>query len=228
MDPLVFWHGSTSNSWDPHEPIRPSKKGRAEHGPGIYLTSSYQTARGYAKGGGSVMRVTLSPSLGWIEDASVSISDAKALISSLARLGKKRQFLFDDVDRIAHRMAPRLGGDKIPAQSLVNILVNSDALIGPNSPAVASFLVGRGIDAELTSPPLGSYGGSREQWLVLYNPKKIIRATPVSSKDVAISDYDLPGVAKRASGAVEASSLVPAAAVGAVIGAGIVHFASRR
>ncbi|HQY61120.1 MAG TPA: hypothetical protein PK141_06990 [Polyangiaceae bacterium] len=47
--PLVFWHGS--RAWHGPPTVRPGRAKRSEGGPGIYLTTSYRTASGYAKGG---------------------------------------------------------------------------------------------------------------------------------------------------------------------------------
>lgn len=175
MRPIQLWHGA--HNWQGPPQVRGARKGHAEAGPGLYLTTSYQTARKYARGGGATLRVTLDADLGWLEDATLSLADAVAFVQALRRCGQ-RTALVRDLRAYAVRLAPRLGGDTIHASALVNLAVNADAAHGDNGVLLAGFLVEHGIDASL------HLATSTEDWVVVFNPKKILGVERVGAGDV--------------------------------------------
>lgn len=183
--PLVLWHGS--RAWSGPPTVRPGRAKRSEGGPGIYLTTSYRTASGYAKGGGVVQRVTLSPTVRWLEEATLRVPDVRAFLESRPRLPKRAEIHSDITANVA-RMAGRLDPDLIHAEVLVNVMVNRDALKGEHGPALAEFLTRHGIDASHAK------SGHDEDWVVVFNPAVILRMDPAPARSVAGDQYDLPRV----------------------------------
>jgi len=176
--PIVLWHGA--HRWQAPPEVRPASPTTAEHGPGIYMTTSSETAREFAKGGGSLIRFELSPTLTLIEDVSVPLSDALDFVRSRSRLRRRRE-LEADLERVASRYRQGYiqrgtyqGGPlTLPAAVLVNLFVNYRSITGAHGPALAHFLVEHGADADVV--PQG-----RDDWLVLFNPKKILNWRVVS------------------------------------------------
>lgn len=156
---MILFHGG--QRWEGSAEVRPHRKGHAEHGPGIYLTTSWQTANKYAKGGGSVYRVDVSPPTIWADKAKISAVDAVEF--GLLTLGKGKKFkLFSEaVARVALRT-----GDEIPAEALIAISVNNDLSHGKPGIALARFLSERGIGASRVS--MGN-----EDYVVVHDPKLI-------------------------------------------------------
>jgi len=158
---LVLWHGS--QDWEGPGAVRKAKTGSIMHGPGLYLTTSADTARKYAKGGGSVIRIELELPIRWLSTAKMPTADAVAFLRELPRL-RHRKELLEDLKRAAARHGD--GGEVWPGVVL-NLMSNADAIKGDQGPALARFLVENGVDAELVQR-------STEDWVVLYNPDKIV------------------------------------------------------
>jgi hypothetical protein len=173
---LVLWHGG--QRWDGPPEVKPAKKGTHEHGPGLYLTTSASTARKYAKGGGSIIRVELDPDLTWLEGALISASSMTWWLKSRERL-RNRQKVIDDLAATSQR----LNRDVIPASVLVNLMVNHEAITGGHGPALAQLLSARGIDASLVRQ-------GNEDWVVLFNPARIVSWKKVPAGET----NDLPRV----------------------------------
>ena len=57
MNTLTLWHGGRALEHDYKKSL--PAKGLWEHGPGLYLTTSYLRAKQYAKGGGTTYSVTV-------------------------------------------------------------------------------------------------------------------------------------------------------------------------
>ena len=214
ISPLVFWHGSQSSSWSPREDIRPAKKGRTEAGPGIYLTTSYERARSYAKGGGTVFLVEVDPRIRWIDSVRLDLSEASRLVESLKITKAEKSRVIARLEALSERMKTP---NEVPASSLVNLLVNGDSLVGANGPTVARFLSSHGVDASADTSP----SRSDEHWIVIHNPKMILSATPTKSKDVSLDRYDLPF--KKPSGVIVAASGLPIIILAGLAGASFVH-----
>ena len=176
--PILLYHGA--QRWDGPPTIVAHRRGHAEHGPGIYLTTSYETAAKYAKGGGSVYRVALHPRTRWISGVNLPHAETAAWIEGLPRLRRKREIL-DGIRRFVARV-----GDPFPADVLVNWFVNEGVSSGQHGPSLAAFLVEHGADASLTAPSWGSgTGGAQEEdWVVVFNPAVIQSITKVPARDV--------------------------------------------
>lgn len=156
--PITLYHGS--RRWSGPPQIQKGGKGRTEHGPGIYLTTSAERARRYGK----VMRVTLAEDLRMIEDATLPRAEALAY----ARTMRKRAKMVADLEWSIAKLRPN---QDLPASHLVNLAVNNEALGGAEAPRMAAWLSGRGIDASLVTWGDDIHG---EDWLVVFNPEKIL------------------------------------------------------
>ena len=158
-----------------------------EHGPGIYLTTEYATARKYAKGGGVTLRFSLDPDLGWLEDAPLlPVAQVVAWVAAQPKLPARAAVLAG-----VAKVSGRLGGDFLPADSLVAIMVNHDAMPGAVGPSLAAFLVGLGIDASHVQ------ANAREDWVIVFNPRKILKVERLSAQDVPTTAWSAPRVTRR-------------------------------
>jgi hypothetical protein len=176
MEPIVLYHGA--QRWQGPPRLQPAGKNKSEMGSGLYLTTSYATARKYAKGGGVIMRFFLSPDLTFANNTKVSLLAAKGFLRSLPRLRGRDAVLAD-----LEKGAERVGGEPF-AYMLENLMLFHGGLKGDKGPALASFLVEQGIDASLVSH-------SAEDWVVLYNLDKILSYGRVSPEE---ADYDRPRI----------------------------------
>lgn len=125
------------------------------------MTTSVDTARTYAKGGGSLVRFEIDPGIVLIEDVRVSLADAVQFARSRPRLRERSEIIKDlEVN------ASRKRDGQISAEVLLNLLVNYRSITGEHGPALARFFVDHGIDAAAVMRGL-------DDWLVLFNPKAV-------------------------------------------------------
>lgn len=119
-----------------------------------------------------MLRFELDPATTVIEGHTIDFREMVRFLEDTPRI-RSRKKIIEDVYR-AHQRTLR---DQLPAETLVNLMVNHDALTGAASPALARFLVDRGIDSIVTSP---SFGGD-EIWVVLMNADRVRRVTDLTS-----------------------------------------------
>ncbi len=181
-----MWHGS--QRWEGKPEVRAHKRGHAEAGAGIYTTTSYETARKYAKGGGAVIRFELEPDIRWLEEARISPAEIVAFVHA-ERGMKKRKEIIADIERVAARTP----GRDISAATIVNLMVNHEAIAGTPGQSLAAFLVAHGIDASHDRR-------GNEDWVVIFNPAKIRSTKVIAAKDIAVADYDLPRIQRGSKG----------------------------
>jgi len=175
--PLVVYTGASV--WEGRPYIKESRKGRSEHGPGLYFTTRLQTARKYAKGRGAVLRVEIDPSFTWLEDATRNIATLVHWVEGRRGLRKKQQIIEDLWDRAGRGLAHHEGR----VSSLVNLMVNYNAITGEHGPALAEFLASLGIGASHVKQ-------SGEDWVVLFDPSKVLSWRRVGPDDAE----DLPSI----------------------------------
>jgi len=185
-DRLVLYTGA--QVWEGPPRIRPSRKGRYEHGPGLYFTTSLSTARKYAKGRGVVLRVEIDPRFTWLEDALLPTDGVIEWLETYPRLRRRREMI-EDVLRSTKRTESRTGPGLTRASVLVNLAVNNEVLSGETGPALAEFLASHGIGASLVTNPTGR--GREEDWVVLFDPSKVISWERVGPDE---DEWDLPSV----------------------------------
>jgi hypothetical protein len=183
---MILYHGA--QRWSGLPMIMPHRQGEAEHGPGIYFTTSWETAKKYSKGSGSVYRMTIDNPRSWVEDSDIPLSEVIPFINNTLR-GKKALAVKNSIERVAARLKTGM----IPASVLVNTFVNNDVASGQAGPPLAEFLVNHGIDASLVHQ-------GADDWVVLFNPKLIQRVEKLSSKEVNAPgfQFDLPRISKVA------------------------------
>jgi hypothetical protein len=179
---IELWHGG--KRWDGRPEVRPSKQGRYECGPGIYLSTNYSTARKYATGGKVVTRVSLADNIGWLERTKLPLKELLHYLDTAPRLPRREAVKRDFLERQDRRsLAPN---DLCDVARLVNTLINEELLAGKLGVHLAEWLTSKGIDASLHSPRVG------EQWVIVFNPAAIKKHTATSPSSVALADYELP------------------------------------
>jgi predicted small metal-binding protein len=176
---IKVWHGA--QRWEGSPEIRGHKEGNYEAGPGIYTTTRYMTARKYAKGGGSVLLMTLSPNLSFADDVKIPLADMLDYIKN-TRMKAKKEIAADLIDH-----AKRTHNENIGANILINLVVNWRAGSGEAGRSLAHFLASHGVDAALERQ-------SGEDWLVVINPKIIMSAKKMAASDVKSDMFDLPRI----------------------------------
>jgi len=176
---VKFYHGGTA--WKFNKPIvMPTKKGRWECGPGIYMSTSYNRAKDYAGGNKIVQLIEIDANkITLPNEVKVELNDVMNLISSI-RIKNRQQLTQDLKNRF------KKGHDR--ADTVINLLVNNEALSGDGGPIVAKWLSDHGITADFNR----FYS---EEWLIVFDPSIIIKATKVDPKSVKNDfEFDLPMV----------------------------------
>lgn len=181
--PIEMWHGS--RRWDGNPEVRAPKKGRYEAGPGIYMTTNFQTAQRYAKGGGSMMLFHLDPSLKFAHDVLIPKHEAISFVKSAKGI-RNRDKIISDIESNSSRR----NSDSVSAEVINNLFVNHEAASGNAGLQLVDFLKGKGVDA-IFHPH-----SSQEHWIALINPKKVLKWFKMASKDVPTDRYNLPMVKK--------------------------------
>jgi hypothetical protein len=171
---MNFWHGG---NLDDYGDAIAQKNGRYEYGPGLYITTHYDTARKYAKGSRKLYLVTVENGTE-ISKAYLDEDKVRDFVSSYVIGSKKKGILT--------RMERYFVDGKIKANTFNVILLNNKAIKPSNTINLRSFLVDNGIDYEIVLNPFG-WG---ETMMVLYNMNKIVNVIKVGSSD-KIYVYDL-------------------------------------
>jgi hypothetical protein len=171
---MQFWHGG---NLDDYNDIIAQKNGRYEYGPGLYLTTHYDTAKKYAKGSRKFYLI--------------SVEKGNDINKSILNLDLVKDFIFKYVIKnkqkeILQRIEKYNIDNTIKAYIFNNILLNEKALSPKNTSNLRQFLIDNGIDYEIVDNPFG-WG---EKMMVLYNMKKIKDVKIISPKD-KIEKYDL-------------------------------------
>lgn len=173
---LKFWHGA--HRWEGDPKLHPAKPENYQCGPGLYLTTRYETARKYAKGGGQTVLVELDSNTCLLEDATLTLPEMLEGLASLPRV-KDRKGLIADLKRSAERHARRNGEAPevvlLPAYYLMNYCINARTLGGESGPALAKWYANKGIDASVT-PQSGD-----EEWLTVFNMDKVVSCLPMKA-----------------------------------------------
>jgi len=171
---LTLWHGG--NLEFAQENIS-HKGGRWEHGPGLYLTTHYDTARKYAKGSRKLYRIVIKQGTN-ITDVDIPMSAVNEFIDNYFIKSRKK----DVVDRIENRIKD----NKINADTFLNIVFNEQAIKNTDTDKLRDFLVKQGVDYSIVDNAFGW----NERMVVLFNMRNIVSKERVTPKE-KIEIYDL-------------------------------------
>jgi len=150
------------------------KSKRWEYGPGLYLTSHYDTAATYAKGSRKLYEVTIEEGVE-LDDAKLDLDTGLEFINTYVTARKRRA--------IIDRIETKVKDGKFPSYMIVNLIINDKAIKPSKSGVLREFLVDNGIDYNI----IGNAFGWGETMLVLYNFDKVVNI------EVANKSYqDLP------------------------------------
>jgi hypothetical protein len=129
-----------------------------------------------------VLRVEIDPSFTWLEDPKATVStEIVGNWLTLQRGMRRKDQIWKDVVYCGPLGTTRFS-------TLVNLMVNYDALTGKWGPALAKFLAVMGIGASHVTM------SGTEDWVVLFDPTKILRWQRVSTEE---SEWELPSVRGR-------------------------------
>lgn len=186
---INLWHGGRDLHLSYHKP-KVCAKGRWEHGPGLYLTTHYETARKYAKGGGTTYKVELE--LGnHIKNIDIHIDNVLYFVKKNVIKSKQK----DIIDDLHNNMKRSQTMAFINAEVIVNLCVNYEALKGEQTVELNRFLVENNVDYGTEN----NFGGRGETVCVVYNLDKIKKVKAIKSQDVLLTDYELifPSISKK-------------------------------
>lgn len=173
-DTLTFWHGGDLDARESHVTHR---SGRSEYGPGLYLTTSYGTAKSYAKGTRKLYLVVVQKGND-MADANLPEQMVHEFIMQNVVTSKRK---------VVMEQLKKWGRDgAISADIFNNIMVNENAVRTSNMHTLRQFYIDQGIDYAITS----NIGGDGGKMMVLFNMKKIIDVTRVMPGDT-IGTFDL-------------------------------------
>jgi hypothetical protein len=178
---VVLWHGGRDVEYS-YDEVRSHKGGRWEHGPGLYLTTSYTTASKYAKGGGKLYKVTVNLTGNEMDDVVIPFDDMADFVKRFV-VGSKRPDMITD---LKNNMA-RTKTDGVRAAVLVNLCLNYGAIQNTKTSVLRQFLIDHGVDYSVVN----NYGGSHETVVVVINPK-IIKKVEIIPASTVKDNFNLP------------------------------------
>jgi hypothetical protein len=177
---MILWHGGRDLEYS-FQKIIPSKSKRWEFGPGLYVTTHYETARKYAKGGGSVYKVEFDLGTN-IKDINVPIDIVSNFVNSYV-IGKHKKPILEDLH---NNMKKRDTIGFVNAEVILNLMINYDAVSSKNTVALNKFLVDLGADYVIGD----RFGGRNETIFCLLNKEKIKKVKKTTSKEVSVHEYE--------------------------------------
>lgn len=161
---ILGWHGG--QRWHDAPEIRAPRAGRYEHGCGIYLTNVWGRASEYAKGGKSVMRVTMEAE----RPAPRPVPHDEVLEFIKTCPGLRNHTRIADYVR-EHRR------ERFHPEYLNNLCINEQSLTAVSAPLVARWLTEHGMPLGISR--IGTKNGVTEEWMVVFDPSIIVRAEVV-------------------------------------------------
>ena len=164
---LTLWHGG--NLEYGQENVS-HKGGRWEHGPGLYLTTHYDTARKYSKGSRKLYRVVVKKGTN-IQDVNLPVSAVMDFAENYFIKSKRKE--------VVSRIEKRINNNTINADTFLNIVFNEQAIKNTDTDKLRIFLVKNGVDYSIVDNAFG-WG---ERMIVLFNMKNIVSKTIVKPKD---------------------------------------------
>ena len=195
----TFWHGA--RRWEGPPAILPPKKGR-DCGPGICVTTSFDHAQSFAKRGGAVRKIVMTPRL-VLEEAALSLNDAMDFVTTVVSKAKQgdvleRMMVRANKMRLDDRVLLGTDNEHISAEMLVILCINDDLALGSKGLALAEFLVEQGIDCSFDMEKNNQHSGT------IFNPQIIHSWAHIKSVDLGDTAPELPSPARQRELALEA------------------------
>lgn len=162
---VTLWHGGRNLESDYLE-FPAHRKGSWEHGPGLYLTANRDVAAKYAKGGNAMYRVTVDLQRN-IDDVTLTIPDVQDFIKTFVVGRQRNEFM-----ELAERSMRRRQLDRIPAEVMINLGLNMNAIQNSKTGEFRRWLVGHGV-GYVDVPNYGGWGVEKGQVYVIVDPKLI-------------------------------------------------------
>lgn len=184
MNTLTLWHGGRDLEHN-YKAFQSSRKGKWEHGPGIYLTTHYERAFSYAKGGGKTYLVEFKEGNN-IDNVQLSLSSVYEFVNTYV-IKKKAKEVIDCIKENSSRTS---NNDTIRASYFLNIMINFDAIMPAKTHYLNKFLVDNGADYSVVN----HFGGRPETVFVIFNNNIIHKVKPVPAKEVLLNQWELPVV----------------------------------
>lgn len=181
MNTLTLWHGGRDLEHN-YRSFQTSRKGKWEHGPGIYLTTHYERAYSYAKGGGKTYLVEFKEGNN-IDNVNLSLSFVYEFINSYV-VKKKAKEVIDCIKENSNRLS---NDDTIKASYFLNIMINFDAIMPSKTYHLNKFLVDNGADYSIVN----HFGGREETVFVIFNNDIIHKVKSVPAKEVSLNQWEL-------------------------------------
>jgi hypothetical protein len=172
---LTLWHGGNLEFGQDNVS---HKGGRWEHGPGLYLTTHYDTARKYSKGSRKLYQIVIRKG--------TNIRDVEIPMDKVTEFGDL-YFIKSKKKDALERINKRVKDAKINADTFLNIVFNEQAIKNTDTDKLRVFLVQQGVDYSIVDNAFGWH----ERMVVLFNMKSIVSKRIVSSKE-KIETFDLP------------------------------------
>lgn len=171
---MSFWHGG---DLDEREGRIVHKGGRAEYGPGLYLTSNYSTAKMYAKGSKKLYMVVVQQGND-MEDVRFPEENAKLFVMANVMANKRKAVL--------EQVMKWMNEGSVSANLFNNIMINEGAIKTSDQHKLRQFYVDNGVDYLITGNIL--HNG---RMMVLFNMDKIVSVKRVMPNDT-IEVFEFP------------------------------------
>jgi hypothetical protein len=173
---MSLWHGG--NLEDAYDDTISHKKGRWEYGPGLYLTTQYDTASKFAKGSRKFYMITVKKGTD-LKDVQLPMTVIQEFVNEYVIKNKRKDFM-QATDR-------HVKDGKMNAEVFLNIIINHQSINSKDTNQLRNFFVRNGIDYSTVD---NAYGWG-ERMIVLFNMKNMIGKVQVKPGD-KIETYDLP------------------------------------
>lgn len=180
MKVIDLWHGGRNLEYS-YKEFGGTRNKKWEYGPGLYLTTHYERARSYAKGGGTTYLVTIEEGNN-LENVMVDIAELNEFVLSHVIRSKQKRILKDLHRNFEYSNNPPY----IHLNILLNLIINDEAILNTKTHILNNFLVEKGADYSLVK----NYGGRNETVLVIFNREKIKKVKATKAAEVDLTDYE--------------------------------------
>ncbi len=164
--------------YDPRGKPAGTSISRQEYGPGLYLTTHYDTAAKYAKGSRKLWQVVISQGTD-SDSVKIPFEDVKAFLVTYGVASKRRA--------VPEYFARLVGKGMLTGTTFLNVITNEELVPTRYQEVLRQFLVDHGVDYRIEDNAYGWH----ERMVVLFNMNKIVSKKQVSRSE-KLDVYDLP------------------------------------